>query len=208
MPKWWSVSDRESPALNRNVIIQVSGTSGGAKESRAGQWWREKRQVSRQLVYWWVAISSSQLSWTDICRFLSASILVVRLASKTTQLLLLREYDVQTTLFFPAGDTFLKSTRWLWMLCCLHIWGENDKRIDTCSSYKCVQLKPWWPLHQLISQSQFMTSEVFRGQDQKQVQQTTRSHAMEEDIDVASRIEVTLFDLCFNLIPVFRFTGT
>lgn len=53
-----------------------------------------------------------------------------------------------------------------------------------------------------------MTSEVFRGQDQKQVQQTTRSHAMEEDIDVASRIEVTLFDLCFNLIPVFRFTGT
>ncbi|XP_063345558.1 ELMO domain-containing protein 3 [Pelmatolapia mariae] len=34
-----------------------------------------------------------------------------------------------------------------------------------------------------------MTSEVFRGQDQKQVQQTTRSHAMEEDIDVASRIE-------------------
>lgn len=138
MPKWWSVSDRESPALNRNVIIQVSGTSGGAKESRAGQWWREKRQVSRQLVYWWVAISSSQLSWTDICRFLSASILVVRLASKTTQLLLLREYDVQTTLFFPAGDSFLKSTWWLWMSCCLHIWGENDKRIDTCSSYKCV----------------------------------------------------------------------
>lgn len=34
-----------------------------------------------------------------------------------------------------------------------------------------------------------MTSEVFRGQDQKQVQQTTLSHAMEEDIDVASRIE-------------------
>lgn len=40
-----------------------------------------------------------------------------------------------------------------------------------------------------------MTSEAFRGKDQEPTRQPTYSYAMEEDIDVTSHAEVTLFHL-------------
>lgn len=93
----------------------------GLRSEPTGQvdlWRRGTRQVSRKLVYWWVAISSHQLVWTDTCTFLSLYTLKVRLWSdkqnqatiKTTPSSLLsrkREHDLHNMDFLP--DSFVKS---------------------------------------------------------------------------------------------------